>query len=266
MRLVELDEYKKIIIEVMRKLDSICREHNIRYMVIGGTLLGAARHEGLIPWDDDIDIGMPREDYDKLAEVIAKEPQHGLNFIRIEENSDTIFPYGKVCDVNTTVSQLNFKEVEGYGAFVDVFPMYHIPDDEAEREKLRKKMLKKLKVLEHSSRTGFLKSKSFVTNCKRLAAHILSRPIGTEKQVRKFNQACIDMNATKTARLGLPWLRMYVNAADFDNLSSLKFEGYEVCAPEDYDGALTRFYGDWRKLPPEEDRVASHNLTCYIKE
>ena len=266
MRKIELDEYKSIVADVFKLLYGICRANGIRYMVIGGTLLGAMRHGGYIPWDDDIDIAMPREDYNKLAEVIAREPQHGLNFIRIEENKDTIFPYGKVCDVRTSVSQLNFKEVEGYGAFVDVFPMCYIPDDLGEREKLRKKKLRQLKVLEHSSRTGFMKSKSLVTNCKRLAAHILSRPISTRRCVEKLNRQCIEMDKVKTGTLGIPWLKFCVKADAYETLSNVSFEGFEVYAPKDPDEQLTMFFGDWRKLPPVEQRVATHGLSCYMKD
>ena len=96
-----MEEYKQVELGILIKIDKICREHNINYFLYAGTLLGAVRHQGFIPWDDDIDISMLREDYDKLAKII-QNGDYGINFIRIEENPDTIYPYGKICDTTTT--------------------------------------------------------------------------------------------------------------------------------------------------------------------
>ena len=82
MRKVEIDEYRKIITDVLMRIDTICRENGLKYALYAGTLLGAVRHGGFIPWDDDIDIVMKRDDYDKLATIIKENSQYNLNFIR----------------------------------------------------------------------------------------------------------------------------------------------------------------------------------------
>ena len=121
MRKLTLDEYKAVVRDVLFKIDDICRENGLTYFLDSGTLLGAVRHKGFIPWDDDIDIAMFREDYNRLADII-QNGHYGLNFLRIEECPDTIYPYGKICDTSTTLVEKNFRTPEGYGAFVDVSP------------------------------------------------------------------------------------------------------------------------------------------------
>ena len=112
MKRLSVEEYKQIEIEILIKVDKICRENNINYFLFAGTLIGAVRHKGFIPWDDDIDISMLRSDYDKLAYIIQNN-DYGLNFIRIEENPDTIYPYGKICDKSCLFSEQRCKACPG---------------------------------------------------------------------------------------------------------------------------------------------------------
>ena len=123
MREVSMDEYKQLLVGVLEKIDYICRSNNLQYSIFYGTLLGAVRHHGFIPWDDDVDIVMPIEDYDLFCDLVRKG-SYGINIIRPEENMDTCFPFGKVCDIRTSIQESNLGPIEGYGAYVDVFPFY----------------------------------------------------------------------------------------------------------------------------------------------
>ena len=126
MKELTIDEYKKVLLDVLIQVDKICEEHQLKYAIAYGTLLGAVRHHGYIPWDDDVDIIMPRDDYDKLAHILNTE-NRAINFIRIEENKDTCFPFGKICAKNTTIKETNLLPIKGYGAYIDVFPMCRLP-------------------------------------------------------------------------------------------------------------------------------------------
>lgn len=135
MRKLTVEEYKACVLNVLEKIDYVCRENGYTYMICYGTLLGAVRHKGFIPWDDDIDIVMPREDYYKLGSYIIEHPELELNYIDISNRNDTFYYCAKVCDSKTIVKEGRYRELKGYGAFVDIFPLDYLPEDKKERER-----------------------------------------------------------------------------------------------------------------------------------
>lgn len=264
MKRLSVEEYKKIELGILIKIDRICRENDIKYFLFAGTLLGAVRHGGFIPWDDDIDISMLREDYDKLAKII-QECDCGINFIRIEENSDTIYPYGKICDTSTTIIEKNFKNVDGYGVFVDVFPFDYLPQNDKRRESLRKKYFRIYQLLTHSSRTGYVKSSSILTNLARWFGLYFSKLFSTERLIRKMNSDFKQLNNEKSNLVGIAWAKAW-DLEDYLSTSEVSFEGYQFLAPKNPDRVLTKHFGDYMKLPPENERTLKHMLECYSKE
>lgn len=263
MKRLSVEEYKQVELNILIKVDKICREKNINYFLFGGTLIGAVRHKGFIPWDDDIDISMLREDYNRLAYVIQNE-DYGLNFLRIEENSDTIYPYGKICDKNTVIEEMNFKNVVGYGVFIDVFPFDYLPEDKQARTKLKRKYFRMYQLLTHSSRTGYVKTNSVITNIKRSLAFHLSKMFNTNYLVNKMNSDFIELNAQKSNLVGLAWAFAW-SIEDYQSTSEVMFEGHSFLAPKNPDRVLKTHFGDYMKLPPENERVIKHTLICYKK-
>ncbi len=265
MRRLTVEEYKQVELNILLKVDRICRENHINYFLFAGTLIGAIRHKGFIPWDDDIDISMMRTDYNRLANII-QNGHYGLNFIRIEENLDCIYPYGKICDVNTMLIEKNFKPVEGYGVFIDVFPFDYMPDSEEEMTRISKKWFRRYQFLTHCARTSYEKTDSFITNLKRTLAFTLSRPFNTSKLVREMNDSFSAMNDKVTDHVGLAWWRKAWLAEDYRETSEVDFEGHKFLAPKNPDRVLTTHFGDYMKLPPEDQRVIKHQLECYLIE
>lgn len=258
---VDIQEYKEIVLSVLVRIDRICREHGLTYMLCYGTLLGAVRHQGFIPWDDDVDIIMPREDYNALSELIRAE-NWGLNFISIETCKETIYPYGKVCDARTMVEEDHFRPVKGYGAFVDVFPMDYLPEDEKAWRAYQKKHIWLRKLITHSARTGFSRTGSPVTNAKRWAAFWAGKLFSTRKLIEGMTSRILAFNQTPTGRVGVVWDLSFPACSARKN-SEVVFEGHCFLAPEDPNEVLTRLYGDYWKLPPESERVNKHPLVCH---
>lgn len=264
MRKVDIQEYKEIVLSVLVRIDRICRENGLTYMLCYGTLLGAVRHQGFIPWDDDVDIIMPREDYDALSRLIRAE-NLGLNFISIETNKDTIYPYAKVCDTKTVVDEKHFRCVKGYGAFVDVFPMDYLPEDERAWHVMKKKHIQLRRLITHTARTGFVWTSSPLTNAKRMAAFAVGKCLSTRRLIEAMTATLLEGNKTPTGRIGVVWDLDF--PADFARKTSeVIFEGYLFLAPEDPHEVLTRLYGDYMQLPPESERVNKHPLDCYRME
>lgn len=264
LRKISNEEYKQIVLDILIKINSICCENKLRYMISYGTLLGAVRHKGFIPWDDDIDIVMPRSDYDRLCSII-NNGDYMLRFICVESSEETIYPYGKICDTRTRLNEKNFIEVEGYGAYVDVFPLDCLPESDDEEMKLYRKYITRIKALMHSTRTGYEKSDSMVTNIKRFFAFHLCKLINPSRLVKKLNKEFRDLNNTKTNKLGIPWAihRITLTENDFDEVIPVLFEDHFVMGPKDPDKVLTRLYGDYMKLPPERERISNHSFDCY---
>lgn len=263
MKKIGMSEYKKLVLDIMVKVDRICRDNGIEYMIFYGTLLGAVRHQGFIPWDDDIDIVVRREDYSKLIRLI-NDSDNDLRFISTETQKDTIFPYGKVCDTNTVLYERRFKPIENYGAFIDVFPLDYLPNDEKTRQSIVKKGGIMQRMIVHSARTGYAKSDSFVTNMMRKAAMMICTKLNTYKMVKKVESKEWARTSGKTDYLGLSWDRGF-RAEDLEGVSEVTFEGHSFLAPKDPDLILRTIYGDYMKLPPEEEQISNHDLECYYR-
>ncbi len=267
MRLLSIDEYKGKVLEVLVKIDKICRENNIEYYLGYGTLIGAIRHNGFIPWDDDADIIMLRAEYDRLREAI-NSGDYGIRFIDISNNQNTIYPFGKVCDTQTHLHEKNFRAVEGYGAFVDVFPLDFLPEDAIERAKLCKRTRTLARIITHSARTGYEKTGSVSLNVKRSIAMHLFRLLNTGKLVRMLDNQLREINKSATQIVGLPWDRGELSypRTYFESHEEHEFEGHLLYIPVKFDEILRSNYGDYMQFPPEEQRKYSHSLECYIDD
>lgn len=264
----DLQEYKKIILNVLIKVDRICRANNLRYSLFYGTLLGAIRHHGFIPWDDDIDIIMPIEDYDKLANIIS-ECDYGLNFIRPEENEDTCFPFGKVCDTSTRIIEGNLGQIEGYGAYIDIFPFFKIPPEK--KWSRTAKWSTPRRFASYAKLKKIRKTTSLITNVGRTVEFIITRMMNPRKlaliPMRDGRKANTFVNENKTDYLyGVLFHASRFPKEIFDNQVEADFEGYPMMCTNNPDQNLTIFFGDYMKLPPEEQRVSHHNIICYVDD
>jgi len=256
-------EYKKRVLNVLIKVDQICRENGFCYMICYGTLLGAVRHKGFIPWDDDIDIVMPREDYYKLADYIIAHPELELNYIDIYNREDTIYYCAKVCDPETIVKEARYKTIEGYGAFIDIFPLDYMPNDEKERIEYKKKALYWERLVQHSSKISIGKGKNLFHSLQIVGSYIYSHFFKTNKIIHKMHDTFISNDKIKTDYIGVPY-GTHFRSEDFAETTELEFEGHMFIAPLNYTRVLTTSYGNYMELPPEDKRV-EHHIVCYLK-
>ena len=127
MKEIGLEELKCIQLDLLQKTAEFCENNGIRYFLCGGTLIGAIRHHGYIPWDDDIDISMPRPDYDKFIKIFNK-PENYYQVIDMSNNSKYGFPFAKVHDTRTLVNELQYSR-DSFGVYIDIFPIDGVGED-----------------------------------------------------------------------------------------------------------------------------------------
>ena len=132
MRRLDLHEIQKRELEIFKVFTEICEKYGIRYYLAGGTLLGAVRHHGFIPWDDDIDVNMPREDYDKLLAHADEIAASGDYKLAAYELGNLNYPFAKIYDLHTSINKLYDDDETERNLWIDIFPMDGLPDDERE--------------------------------------------------------------------------------------------------------------------------------------
>ncbi len=257
-----IDEYKKVLIDILCKIDRICLENKLTYMLSDGTLLGAVRHKGFIPWDDDIDITMPMDDFKKLQSIINSGDDN-LVFIG-PDNEESYFLYGKICAKNTHLKENSFKDVKDLGAFVDVFPLFYYPENKYLRNAVRYLGRKALALAEASARTVFypLESPNFIKRFKRFITKNIVTKINTHALVEFSFLIMEKLSKNKTSWSGE--ISVVIPAEYLEKQVRIPFEGHEFSVPECYDEVLSYEFGNYMQLPAEEKRVSNHNFSCWF--
>ena len=245
---------------ILNGIDCICKKHNIQYFAVSGTLLGAIRHKDIIPWDDDIDIGMTRDNYEKFLKVCADEL--GNNFFVLNYKTEKHFYayFTKICLHGTVFVE---KETKGlnyeHGVFVDIFPYDFVPDSSKELKKHLKKVkflyqLFKCKSLWKVSdlSTGF---KKIVGSFVRPLMHILLLPV-SKKRIFNLLDARLQKYNNESHKKLLPLFKtkMAICSEDLNNIISVSFGNCKIPVSSSYDRLLRNEYGDYMVLPPKEKR------------
>lgn len=253
-------EIKKVELDALLYIRKICQQYHLRYYLAWGTLLGAVRHKGFIPWDDDIDVCMPREDYDKFIrggseylpenyfiQTMESDPKYALNFAKLRDSDTTLFEK-HVVDVDIN-----------HGVFIDVFPLDGYIKGQNKILDLR---VKEKPVFEEADTNAF--SNAISGFGKKLAYKIgetipnklktdLSK-MSVPKDNPKFEDceyvACLVDNFYIS-----PFKREFLGKG-----VEVDFENLKVNAPEKYDEYLKVLYGDYMKLPPVDQRENHHNF------
>ena len=260
MRKIELEELKKIELDMVQKIDEVCRINEIHYYMVGGTLLGAVRHKGFIPWDDDIDIAMPRKDFEKFYDVMARETSnYEVQFYNNVDDYGYASP--KVVDKRTVL--IDYKlgmGKEKSSVFVDVF-LYDGMGRYKMKSYIRYFILKCFKKMIFLSKRNFkmemiLKSVIFFIPC------VICKMIGVTRLNKLYNLLCAkhDFYSSKYVACvaGRYGKREVFKREVFERTVPLQFENLILQAPQGYEIYLTSIYGNYMKLPPESQRVSNH--------
>ncbi len=250
----QLERIKSIEFEMLKSFISVCESLHLTYYVLGGTLLGAVRHQGFIPWDDDIDIGMPREDYERfLKEGQAYLPEY--YFIQsMDTEPEYIATFAKIRDSRTTFIEASVASFRiNHGVYIDIFPLDPYPDRCHGWFDFKNNFLK----LRIEAAYKGLKA-SLSTKIKRVVAFMLLPSL--EKAVARRERLYRSVpHGNRMVNYGGAWgSKEIVPTSWFGAGKTLTFEGLKVNAPSEYELWLTQIYGDYMQLPPPEKRIPHH--------
>ena len=248
----ELTKLQDILKYIMKEIHDICVENNIDYYLAWGTLLGAIRHNDIIPWDDDLDIMMTRENYEKFCAIWDQSHPQNLFLQNIKTDKDVYYLYGKVRLNGTVFEEPDIKKLKMHkGIFLDIFVLDNLPKNERKQVAYarRNKLVNKLysgNVL-FKSRKNIKRMIAFLFP-KKLLLRVSQKMILKEKSNKVFDSCCWS-----------DYSKCIYDISWYADKKLAKFGKYEFYVPSGYDEILKVNFGNYMELPPKEKQVPSHN-------
>ena len=258
-----MNELQKKLLEMLQWLDSFIRENNMVYYAIGGTLIGAARHSGFIPWDDDIDIAMPRPDYEKFCHLLSKPTDHYVVESPEYGKDDFLYTFAKFYDTETTMTE-SLRHNITRGVSIDVFPLDGMGGTMEEAIKNYKR-INRYNMFLMTRICAYRKDRKWYKNAAIFASRAIPNFLVNERQlVNKIDTINKSISFDESAYISLPmstytFKDIHKKALLGDRPRELSFEGLSLYVPQSYDEYLRDTFGNWRELPPEEKRVTAHD-------
>lgn len=264
-------QMQMVSLEILKKVADWCQELNLRYCLAYGTLIGAIRHKGFIPWDDDVDIMMPRPDYDKLLAFLAEHPERLGNLKVFNPQTCPQYPYmiTRISDVRYHIVAEN-EEPYGLGVFIDIYPYDGLGNtmEEALRYGLKGDRLSSLCYQATRRRYAVETTTSTVRKLLKLPAFLVAKLCGKNIFQKKLESLARQKDYDRSEYVGcVVWLsggkRDIFSRSWFDSYVEVPFEKYVFRVPEAYDKVLRHFYGDYMQLPPENERIGHHYYKTF---
>lgn len=247
-------------LEMLKAIDQICIKHGLDYWLEGGTLLGAIRHQGFIPWDDDLDISMPRSSFDAFLKLAPAElPKHMcLQTAQTDPGYFNLSVPLKIRDRNSRFIEIHETSREPYvqGIFIDVFVYDKMLEDEKQRKRHKFMAKKVLRLLRHKY------SKTAMGHYAQMYS-VISRFIPKQTLEKQLYKIIQQANNSTSPYLGYGYDCVNSNLVSYDDIYPLRkvqFESNEFYMPNKAEVILTQLYGDYMELPPEQDRIMKHCL------
>lgn len=264
MKLMTLAELQDVQYEILCEFAEFCDINNLRYFLFGGTLLGAVRHGDFIPWDDDIDVSMPREDYERLIKLATESPWQNYRIVQYVQ------PFIKMIDLRTVMHERMLKDqFKAQQVFVDIFPIDGLPINERERKKHFKKIARYKRRLVYSVidvdklgdasqiRKNARLIRTFV--CSLFGVEFWRRKIETE--ARKFPYKTSD----KVSVCVWGWAEKDISIkAELEDRQSLPFRNKFFWCQGDYDKSLKLKYNNYMRIPSEDQRPPFHGESFWV--
>ena len=261
----DISEIQQMELGIMEYIHEVCQKIGVKYFLAYGSLIGAVRHQGFIPWDDDMDICMLRDDYEKLQDYLIAHPDERYEVMSYKNNINYVYPFMKVQDNRTYLLEEDVRIDSDMGIYVDIFPVDGYEDDQAFKDKMTK-IIKKRQLSCYTFK-GITNTKSVVNSIIRYISVIIFYFTNTNKYVAQIDELAksrkvedyelVDYLIYKDMNKPV-WKREWL-----EQVESGSFEGKEFMIPKHYHEILTSDYGDYMQLPPVEQRVSHHDFKLW---
>lgn len=267
---LSLKEHQKIMLDMMIAFDRYCKANGLRYFMAGGTLLGAVRHKGFIPWDDDVDIVMPRPDYEKLLNDEKINDDYLIVSLYNQHDYYHPFAYCNIADKNTIMVENLISKQTGKGVFLDIFPLDGVPKEK--RNKITH--FRKLALLQRLFLYAIIPMPGFksLKNAIKSILHIICSPINPVSLGMKIDKLAqkypYDTSNYLMHYVYLPRSLKYIafDSSEYAQSKGYEFEGAIIQGPEDADKVLKRGFGNtYMQLPPLDQREGHHGIEIYYR-
>ena len=261
----DIREIQQMELGIMEYIHEVCQKIGVKYFLAYGSLIGAVRHKGFIPWDDDMDICMLREDYEKLQDYLIAHPDNRYEVMSYKNNLNYVYPFMKVQDNQTYLLEEDVRIDSNMGIYVDIFPVDGYEDDSVFKDKMTR-LIKKRQLSCYTFK-GITNTKSLLNSLIRYISVIIFYFTNTNKYIRGIDELAQsrkvndyelvdyliykDMNKPVWKR---EWLKQTIMGV---------FEGKEFMIPKNYHEILTSDYGDYMQLPPVDLRFSHHDFQLW---
>lgn len=268
MRKLNSDEIKHIELDLLIEFDSFCKKEDLQYFLYGGTLLGAVRHKGFIPWDDDIDVAMFRSDYNCMIDLLMScNLRQDIDLCCLKKGNSE-YPFAKLVNKNTKIVEKYLDKKDYSHIWIDIFPLDDLPESMQQYKKLCRQ-LKLTQRLLGISHANLNEGKSRLKKAGKKILYPLSKMIGSYKLANYIEKKAESFSSPKSQYVqNLVWAsrpQWYLPKKIYNSTTNLEFEGHLFPAPKEYNTCLKILYGDYMTLPPVEERI-THDFIAYIND
>lgn len=261
----DISEIQQMELGIMEYIHEVCHKIGVKYFLSYGSLIGAVRHQGFIPWDDDMDICMLRDDYEKLQDYLIAHPDERYEVMSYKNNINYVYPFMKIQDNHTYLVEEDVRIDSNMGIYVDVFPVDGYEDDQVFKDKMTK-IIKKRQLSCYTFK-GITNTKSVVNSMIRYISVIIFYFTNTNKYVSQIDELAksrkvedyelVDYVVYKDMNKPV-WKREWL-----EQVEAGSFEGKEFMIPKHYHEILTSDYGNYMQLPPVEQQVSHHDFKLW---
>ncbi len=268
MESLTLKEIQEIELNLLLAFDLTCQQNNLRYSLGGGSLLGAIRHKGFIPWDDDVDVMMPRPDYEKFLRI-SKKRKMGFDLITYDTVKGYNGLFAKIWDTSTLIKDDLMNMAFEIGVNIDVFPIDGLGNSEQEALKIFKKTAWNREMLNAVLWKKFFRSKthSILVEPIRLTMFVLSRFVNPKKLLRKVDEENLrhpfEQSSYAGCICGSYREQEIMTKKTFEDYIELEFEGHKLKGIQNYDEYLRKHYNKYLELPPKDKQETHHTYKAY---